>query len=63
VITTEFRAVKALLWLVAIAATLSVAQGQQPGSAAAKVPNPTIFPAPGTYSNTTSLVSPWKRTA
>src|SRR5690348_2527893 len=46
-----------LLCLFALAATAvsPAAQGQQAGPAGARLPAPTIFPAPGTYFNTTSL--------
>ena len=39
----------------AATAFVSNAQGQQAQGPGAKLPAPTIFPAPGTYSNTTSL--------
>lgn len=54
-VTTKSRAGKAQgVWLVAIAAMIASAYGQPPAPAA-RLPAPVIFPAPGTYSNTTSL--------
>jgi glyoxylase-like metal-dependent hydrolase (beta-lactamase superfamily II) len=58
VIATEYLAAKAhCWWLVAIASITMIAPAVavQASAPAMKLPAPAIFPAPGTYSNTTSL--------